>query len=290
MTTTTTTDLPDQILKLDALYAEQFTLQDELERRIEKFDGALNEIFAYSRSGIRLQAPYANSIITDFFERVESVAKALLSAPLAPFVPDARHRPEFEHHRVGGWDEATSRERTDKARHAVRPSVYWRILESKADPANQRAMASKKAARSLARMVGLLRAWGGNRNESFTPPPIVKGRLLIDDFPVYESTGFSSSTVKVSGMAQEYAAAMVFALDDAESDNLEVAEELQRVLRKLDHNWTFSSREAFDLGDGASLVTFKRAAKLYLPTTIGDVINLFISEHLADELNPASAA
>lgn len=286
----TNDDIPAEIAELDALYESQLRLHDELEARIEAFESDLRRaVRGYASSQIRLNTPSARQVIEANFERVETIACRLLSAPLAPFVCQHGWRPEIDHHRVEAWDEA-SNARAQKGRPAYKPSVYWKILAAKADPVTQKAAASRGAARALARGIGLITAWRDGRNPAFQPPKVVRGFVLIDDFRVSERSGFSSRDTYVCESAHEFAGALDYALKETGSDMVSVGSVLVSLLRELSMRSGFQSREKFELPHGASLVTFKQASKLYLPKPVADTMNLFISEHLADVLSLEAAA
>lgn len=286
--TSSDNNVPPVILELDRLMQEQFELQDDLEARVATFEQQLCVAMGseHERTEIRVNTPHGRAVVRHFHARVETIACAELSSPMAPFkIRDEWHL-NYDDRDLGAWDEA-SRERAKRARLKLMPSRYWRHLASKADPAQQRAQASQQAAKHLAEMIGLY--WGGRRNPDFRPPSNVRGCIEIDRFPLYPDTGFMKVTLRVTEAANKFAAAIGYALRDAGSDMQSIGSRMTHVLQGLGYSHEFQSRERFELGHGAHMIIFKKGTKLYLPQHVGEVMNLFISEHLPQLFEQAAA-
>lgn len=281
----TTYEAPDYIKLLDALLIEQLTLEAKLSAEVKAIEERIAAITgnAYERTGIKISGPWATGIIEQYAERVEAVAVRRFSVPGGPFVVDTRARPEINAPRIHELEDDHAA--LLKVLQPVMPSAYWRILEAQVDPEAQKRARAREVAITLGKLVGLLEPWSRDdalrRAIPFKAPKQTKGCFEFEMPGVHVRESWKSREHAVSAPAFDVASALGVALHAADYAGEDIGHELRVALRTLDRS-SFESRYRIDLGDGAHLITYLSGTKLFLPVAVGEIINLFISEHLAE--------
>lgn len=282
-------ELPAAIEQLQALFFENLALQEQLEAQVNSLESRLAQAMGkeYARCGIRISADGTHRIVEEFHDRVETVARKELSVRGGPFDPETQMRPCARTLLPYGAEGET----LETALEQLSPVSYWRILAASVDPAMQRARAARDAAVELGKLVGLVSPerwhYTVKRNPNFEAPKVVRGCVELDLIGTYVEEGFDRRRLGVTETTLEAAKAIQYALDETGFDGPRVGDLLHRALLQVSaYGSCFTPRERIDVGGGASIMTFVKGTKLYLPQEIASAINLFVSEQLAEELAP----